>query len=174
MKLGKMAKQLLGSVAPLIGGAIGGPYGAAAGSFIKKALGTDDESEIEAQLASASPETLVKIKQADLDFKVQMEELGIQKEEIFLKDTQSARNMAINTSLTPQIILAAAFIGGYFIILILLLSGVISPADAVRDMALILLGVLAGEVPRIMSFFFGTTKSSGDKNQMIAALKKEE
>ena len=34
---------------------------------------------------------------------------------------------------------------------------------------MILIGVLAGEVPRIMSFFFGSSKSSQDKNQYMAA-----
>ena len=82
---------------------------------------------------------------------------------------QNARNLGIQTGIGPQITLAALFIGGYFIILISMLSGIISPAEGLRDMTLILIGVLAGEIPRIMAYFFGSTKGSSDKNAFMAA-----
>ena len=53
-----------------------------------------------------------------------------------------------------------------------MLSGMISPALELKDMTLILIGVLAGEIPRIMSFFFGSTKGSSDKNAYMAAAMK--
>ena len=169
MNLGKIAKQVLSTVAPLAATAIGGPFAPMALGILKSVLGTSEESEIEKQLVNASPETLAKLRQGEQDFKLKMRELGIQEQDLYVKDVQHARDFSVKTGIAPQLVLAGLFIGGYFLILISILSGYISPAEGVKDMALILLGVLAGEVPRIMSFFFGSSKSSQDKNVYLAA-----
>lgn len=173
MKLGKIAKDVLGKVAPTVAMAVGGPFGGLAASLLQTAFGTDDEAEIERQLATSNPDALLKARSAQKEFEVKMRELDIREDDLFLKDVQSARETMVSTSMLPQLSLAGLFVGGYFIILVGVLSGSLTPASSMRDMAMILIGVLTGEVPRIMAFFFGSTKGSSDKNAFIAKLSEQ-
>ena len=73
-------KALVKTVAPVLGTALGGPLaGAATAAITKAVLGSDTatEKDIEAALATASPEILLKLKEADQAFETRMTELGI-------------------------------------------------------------------------------------------------
>ena len=61
-------KSLLGNVAPILGTAIGGPFGALAGTAIKAVLGLPDDSDEKAMasaLAKATPDQLLALQNAD-------------------------------------------------------------------------------------------------------------
>ena len=120
-------------------------------------------TQVEQLLVSGDPNALAALKQGEQDFLVEMRKLGIEEESLHQKDRASARTMATNTTIVPQMVLGTLFIGGYFIILWALLTGQITLAEAVKDMAFILIGVLTGEVPRIMAFFFGSSTGSKSK-----------
>ena len=73
-------KDILKSVAPVLGTAIGGPFGGAAAKFIgEKLLGNPDASEadISDYIIGASPAQLTEIKKLDNDFDVQMKQLDV-------------------------------------------------------------------------------------------------
>ena len=135
MNLGKIAKRVLGSVAPTIATAVGGPFGGLAASILTDVFGGQSEDEIEKQLAAGNPEALLKLKEVEKQFQAKMRELDISEQDLYLKDIQSARVMAVKTGVAPQVTLAALFIGGYFIILIMVLSGYLTPTEALKDMA---------------------------------------
>lgn len=159
-------KSMLGSVAPMIGTAVGGPFGAMAGKLLGSAL-LDDEDATEAQIAqalqTADPETIAKIKEAELSFKATMKELDIKEVDLHLKDVQNARDMATKTTLVPQMILSAIFITGYFVLVFILFSGQIKIDDSIRDMSNILIGVMTANIPSIMQFWFGSSHGSKTK-----------
>lgn len=59
-------KELIGDSAPIVGGLLGGPAGAAVGGLLSKALGVENSaSAIEAELVN-NPEALVKIRELEL------------------------------------------------------------------------------------------------------------
>lgn len=93
MSFSDKAKQVIATVAPLLGTALGGPLGTAAGALLVKALGTNpgDEKAAESALLTASPETLAAIKKAEEDFQVQMRQLGITEEKLTYDDIANAR-----------------------------------------------------------------------------------
>ena len=68
--------DILKSVAPMIATALGGPLAGAAVGFIASKLGVDP-SVVEQTVAGMTPADLVKMKQIDLDFQVEMKRLGI-------------------------------------------------------------------------------------------------
>ena len=163
-------KSIVKSVAPTIGAALGGPLGGMATKFLAEALlGKPDanQEDIADFLVTASPEKLVELKKLDAEFKTKMRELDIDVFELETKDRDSARQM-FKTNIWPQIILSAVFIGGYFFVLYGLLNGTITIQEAIKDTALLLIGLLTREVPTIMQFWFGSSMGSKDKTSALS------
>ena len=77
-------KNVVGTVAPVLGAALGGPLGGAAVSVISEALGLNEKTEdaIKNALSGTTPEQLLALKNADQAFAVKMEELGLRREEL--------------------------------------------------------------------------------------------
>lgn len=165
-------KKVVRSIAPVIGVAIGGPFGGAAASALSNALlGKPEASEEELSQAieKATPEQLVALKKADNDFKLKMRELGVKESELVYKDIQGARNL-FSINIWPQIVLSGIFIIGYFFILYYVLSGVMA-SDTPNDVKMLiaaLIGVITGEIPRIMAFWFGSSTGSKEKTAKMA------
>jgi len=165
-----MWKDIIKTIAPLLGTALGGPFGGMATKFIAgKLLGDENASEadLEELIINQSPEMMTKLRLADQEFKVKMKELGIRREQLENEDRQSAREL-FKVNKWPQIVLSALFITGYFIILGLLMSGTITINDAVKDIVLLLIGMLTREVPTIMQFWFGSSSGSKDKTAKLS------
>lgn len=166
--LGKVAKQVLGTVAPVIATAVGGPFAPLAMEIIKSALGTDDEAIIEQKLANATPETLLALRQANQQFEVQMKELGIREDQLYLSDTADARLLARETGTSPQVYLTAGFLAIYAFLMAAFFVLDFELNDWQRGQLGILIGVITGAVGQIISFWFGTSKSSKNKDGLIA------
>lgn len=84
-KLSDVAVGALKAVAPMAATAIGGPFGGVAAAAISKALGTSDSDQLVSMLEQGSPETLQAAATVDNEFTVEMEKLGIKREEIAAK-----------------------------------------------------------------------------------------
>ena len=69
----KGVKSIIGSVAPTIGTALGGPMGSMAANMVAEALGCDPEpKKIEKAIQAATPEQLAELKKIDADFDIKM------------------------------------------------------------------------------------------------------
>lgn len=172
--LGAGAKQVLATVAPFIGTAIGGPFGTAAGALLSNLLGTPkgDSSTAETALLSATPELLEKLKEANLAFKAQMAQLGITEEQLQLADVQSARNMQIaNKSWTPTILSYGVLGAGIIAFLGVIFGFVHIPTDnATAAIVGSALTYLLTESKSILGYWFGTTMDSGRKTEVLAQM----
>lgn len=98
--------QTLGVIAPGIATALGGPLAGQAVSVLSKTLlghdkGTHDE--VDAAIASATPEQLLLLKKADQDFAVQMKQIGVDVKRIAVDDRKNAREFNEN-SIVPGIL----------------------------------------------------------------------
>ena len=155
-------KKTLGTVAPALATALGGPVaGAALGALAKKLLGDESATENDIALAvqSASPEQLAKLKEIDTQFQTDMAKLGVDLEKISLEDRKSARDMA-KTNMFPQIILSALYTIGYIAVLWAFMKGHVSVAESVKSEFNMILGVLTAGQVQIMNFFFGSSAGS--------------
>ena len=94
----------------MVGAALGGPFGAVAGKMVAEALGVEgDPAKIESIIASGSPETLLKLKEADLKFREFMREAEIREDQLVVQDRMSARDMAKSLgSSAPQMAICLA------------------------------------------------------------------
>lgn len=167
MKLGKKAKEILATVAPTVGTALGGPLGGVAGTFLARALGVSSDKDIEEALLSGSPEALAEARQAEAELAKFMRDMDVKEEQLRLADVKSARELGISRGIVPQIMLSVLFIAGYFLILWGLLRGYVTLPDSMRTEFSILLGVLTAAVPQILQFWFGSSKGSKDKDKAM-------
>ena len=168
MDLLKTFGPLLGSVAPTLATALGGPLaGLAVKSLSKALLGAEDFSEeaVMEAMATASPEQLAAVKKIDADFKVQMKSLDIDLERISVDDRKSARDMQKETRDWIPRALAVSVTAGFFAILIYML--VYGLPTSGNEALLLLLGALQTAWGGIIAFYFGSSSGSQKKDAMI-------
>lgn len=160
-------KDIVKSVAPVLGTALGGPFGGMAAKFIGgKLLGDENAGEeaIETLVNNANPEIMFQIKQLDKDFKLEMERLGLQKEQLVVEDRKDARQL-FSVDKRPQIILSGVFILGYFVLVYALVTGEMKVDPSQTALISTLIGVLTAGVANIMQFWFGSSSGSKDKTK---------
>jgi hypothetical protein len=165
------ARSVIAAVAPTLGIAIGGPFGALAGQLISKAVAPNakpgDSAAVEAALASATPETLLALKNADNELKEHMRQLDINEEQLAYADTDSARKreMAVKDS-TPAV-LAYVLVLGTLLLIGCTMFGLTKVADVTTGT---MIGYLISECKAALGYYFGSSVGSKDKDQTIAAV----
>ena len=168
MDLLKTFGPLLGSVAPTLATALGGPLAGLGVKALSKALlGAEDFSEeaVMEAMATASPEQLAAVKKIDADFKVQMKALDIDLARISVDDRKSAREMQRETRDWLPRALAILITMGYFGIIGWVLVGGL-PING-SEILLMLLGTLTAGWSGVMAFYFGSSSGSQKKDAMI-------
>jgi len=161
-------KGLLGTVAPGLATALGGPLaGMAVKALSASLLGNRDGSEkdISAALQGASPDTLLALKEADQNFQLEMEKLDIDLAEIEYKDRDSARNMQKATGSVVVPILAVITVGGFFAVIGYVLTGKVPMDSTITGMVI---GAVGSKAEQIYNFYFGSSAGSKDKTAHLA------
>lgn len=166
-------KNIIGAVAPALATALGGPLaGLATKALADKLLGNPDasEEEVAAAVQGLRPEDLVRIKEIDANFKASLVAAGIKLEEIAAADRDSARQREVKTgdSWTPRG-LALLVVGGWMTVQWFLLNHVID--DSMRELIARVLGTLDGALMLVLSYFFGSSSSSQQKNDIIGKMR---
>lgn len=160
-------KKLIGTVAPTLATALGGPLAGVAAGAIADALGLADKSDeaLERALVNAKPEDLLKIKQAENQFKLDMKRLELRPEEMENEDRASARamNIATKDGLLPW--LAVGVVGTFCVVTVLMLFGTVKAEEVIAGT---LLGYLSAKAEQVLSFYFGSSKASRGKDQALA------
>jgi hypothetical protein len=166
-------KQTLAALAPTVARALGGPFAGAAVSAVTAALGIEPtEDALAGAITAGNPEIFAKIKAADQQFDRDMKALDIDLERVHAGDRDSARTLAANTTIRPQVILATIYVGGFVAILFVLFSGEIEIPQSMRDPAMLVLGALIAGNEQIRNFFFGSSSGSKEKNASIERIAK--
>lgn len=176
MNLGDKALQVLKTVAPLLGTAIGGPFGALAGTALASVLGTapTDDKATETALLAATPDQLVALKKADNDFQVQMKQLGISEEKLSFDDTASARAREVAVKDHTPAVLAYGITVGFFAVLgYMMVHGAPSTNGGGGEAFLIILGSLGTAWAGVISYYFGSSAGSVQKDKTLADIAKQ-
>lgn len=162
-------KSVIGTVAPTIATALGGPLAGVAVKAIATKLGVEaTEQAVEDAVLQSNPDTLLKLKEADYEFKKSMKNAEIEIERINKDDRASARDMAVKTSLQPQVILSTIYTVAFAVVLYMVFSGSSLIPVEMREPAMYLLGILSAGQLQIMNFWFGSSKGSQDKTIALA------
>lgn len=161
-------KGLIGAIAPTLATALGGPLaGIATKQISEKVLGIPQatEKELEAAIVGGDPETLAKLKELDQEFKVKMEELGIDLEKVQAADRASARAREIAVRDWVPSVLAIANMVAFVAVLALMLYFPIPERNS--QVFNILLGILGGNLVSVMTYYYGSSSGSKQKDQII-------
>lgn len=163
---------IIKTVAPWIGTALGGPLGGMAVEAAANALGLSDKTidSVKQAIAGATPEQMLALKQADQAFSLQMQALGFKQvvdlETLAAGDRADARKMQVTKPSPIPAVLSLLVTAGYFAILIGMMVGWFKVSDS--QALLIMLGSLGTAWGSVMAFWFGTTRSSSEKNLLLA------
>jgi hypothetical protein len=167
-------KAVVRTVAPALATALGTPLAGMATKVITDALlGVDvtDTSEDALAMAvqSATPDQLIALKQADLQFKKDMAALGVDLEKLANEDRANARQREIATGdvWTPRI-LAYMLTTGFFLVLGAVMAWGVP--ESARDTVNLLLGSLGTVWLGAMAYYHGTTAGSRAKTEMLAKM----
>ena len=157
-------------VAPLLGTAIGGPLGGAAAAFIADKLKLSDKTvEAVSEVLNSgkmSADQIASLKLAEIDFQKFLKEQDIKLEEISAGDRDSARKREMTVKDWTPTILGLALTGGFFCILFYMLGGEYRPSDAL----LVMLGALGQAFGQVISYYFGSSAGSSQKNATLDRL----
>lgn len=150
----KLLTNIVGSVAPTLGAALGGPLGGMAGDVISKVLGVENNpASLEKAIATATPEQLMEIKKAEIEFEAKMKELDVDIYKIEAEEKKDARRH-FSKDWTARII-GIAMVGGFlgYIFLVTLQP----PEQNSEALINLVLGYLGGLASAVISFYFGAS-----------------
>jgi len=161
-------KKTLSVIAPTLAGALGGPLaGTAASAIMTKLFGESafDESKVSSVISNASPEILLKLKEAEFEFVTKITELGLEVDRIAAADRASARERDASTRdwLTKALAIGVfSLFGGSLLALIYI------PIPAPnKDAIMQSIGVLYASVTAVLAFYFGSSVGSKNKDTTI-------
>ncbi len=154
----------LTQLAPTIATALGGPLAGMAVSAVSKAIGCTPE-EVQNVISSGKLDAtqVAAIQQAELELKKQAQAMNLDFAKLSVEDRKSARDMqTITRSFIPPL-LAVGVTLGFFGILFGLMYGQIQHAPQID----IMLGSLGTAWTGIIAFYFGSSASSQNKDQLL-------
>lgn len=167
-------RGLIGTIAPTIATALGGPLAGAATKAISSAvLGKPDgtEDEINKALVNATPDQIAAIQKANQDFQLEMKQKGIDLEALRYKDRDSARDREKTLKdNTPKVLAAFAVI--CFVGIIACVMFGFQPKDAMRDGFWMLVGAAIATYKDVYGYYFGSSSGSKEKDDTINSFSK--
>ncbi|QDJ96114.1 hypothetical protein KE336_gp01 [Aeromonas phage 4_D05] len=160
MDIGKQAIQM---GAPILGGALGGPAGAAVGAMIANQFGVDDPTPGNIMAAiKADPDAAMKLREVELRHQERLIELENDRFRIETADVQDARKVHqhhwMPSALTICLMLMFGCAFGSLIFL--------SMPEGNRDMVNFMLGQLSGWLSGAVVYWVGSTRASANKDMM--------
>lgn len=162
---GDKAKQVIGTVAPMLGTVLGGPLGGLAGAALAKALGTSDPKAQEAEIVSGDPQVLMKLKEAENELQEHMRQLDIDEEKLRFDDTANARAREIAVKDNTPKILSYLTTAGFFGALAASMAFEIPAAS--KAIVFTMIGSLGTVWINQQGYYFGSSAGSAAKTDAL-------
>lgn len=172
----------LANLAPGIGTILGGPVGAGVGLGVKLlanvfGLGDDATPEQVEQAIASDPQAALKLRIAEMDFQVKKRDQDIEQLKVELGDIQSARTRQVESEKATGsrdfnlYFLAWVNVGGFFAVLVAVIVCDMPAGEVAKTALAMLFGALISGYKDVLGYFFGSSKSSADKTQLMAISK---
>jgi len=175
----------IAGVAPTVGGIVGGIFGATPGaqlgsatgnaiSFLLKALGLADNATPDQVMTAIStdPNLAFKLKEAEMNYQLAVNQQELEDTKARLLDIQSARQREVDVTKATgkrdinQYVLAWLVVCGFFALTSLLAFKPMQ-MDA-SGVVFMLFGALAAAFGSVMQYYFGSSKGSALKTDLLA------
>ena len=162
--------EFLKTLVPMLGTALGGPFGGIAAGFIAEKLGLEGKT-VDAVTKALSDnkmtaDQVTAIRLAEIDFTKFLAQNEITKDQLDTQNTVDARAMQIAMKSHTPDILAVIIVTGFFGVLIAMMMGLLTVSD--QQALLILLGSLSAGFGAVLNFFFGSSRGSQNKDVLLA------
>lgn len=161
-------KDILLKVAPTVATVLGGPLSGAAVTVLTNKFRNPGEEgpeptleDITPEILRASPETLLKLREAELEMQKVLTDADIKLAELDVQDRTSARQRQIELKDWTPSVLAASLTAGFFGVMLWMLAYGL-PTNG-ESALLIMIGALGAGFTQVLNYFFGS--SSGSKNK---------
>lgn len=155
----------LAQIAPTLATCLGGPLAGMGVALLEKVLGVSaDAVQDVIDSGKVTGDQIAQIKLAEIELKKQAADLGLNFEKLAVEDRKDARAMQVQTKSWVPPVLAILITIGFFGILGWLL---VHPADAANTALMIMLGSLSTAWAGVISFFFGSSQGSQNKDQLL-------
>lgn len=162
--------EFLKTLVPMLGTALGGPFGGIAAGFIAEKLGLEGKTVDAVTKAlgdnKMTADQVSAIRLAEIDFTKFMAQNEITRAQLDVQNTSDARAMQIAVRSNTPDILAVIIVVGFFGILIAMMLGKLTVTD--QQALLILLGSLSAGFGAVLNFFFGSSRGSQNKDVLLA------
>jgi hypothetical protein len=153
MKFNKI-KSLIGGLVPTIAAGMGSPVAGMAVNMVADALGCKPEPRsIEQAIADATPEQLLRLKEAEQNFEIQMKQMDIDVFALETQDIQDARSKFGN-DWTPKVLGLLSMMGFMSYIFFITAFPIDDSSD---DIVMLIIGSLTGIATAVISFYFGSS-----------------
>lgn len=154
----------LKAIAPTLATAIAGPFGTMAYGLAATALGVSpEEAQKTIESGKLTSEQIASVQQAEIAIKARAQELGLDFAKLNVEDRKSARDMQISTKSWIPAVLAIAVTIGFFGILVGMMTDTFKTSDAL----MLMLGSLGTAWTGIIGFYFGSSASSQNKDNLL-------
>lgn len=162
-------KSVVGTVAPTVATALGGPLAGMAVSAIGEALGLSNDEDIQKVLQNPTPEQLLAIKEAEQKFIVNMCKLEIDVERIHAEDRNSARKREVSTGdiWTPRILAAATMLSFFACIYFVFSDAVSGVSPEIMGLIGGIIGYASSKADMVISYYFGSSSESDAKSALL-------
>ena len=180
MEWKEIGRSLVSQGAPMLGGLLGGPAGATAGKIVAGLFGTDPDSPTDVMNAiAADPAAIQKIKEFEAKHQEELQRLQLEETSAFLKDLDSARQREVEIAKATGVkdkdlyrmayLVMGIFFAITFFLLIVIATGQESIVKELKNhpLAMIIIGALISGFTQVLSYFFGSSKGSSEKNKMM-------
>lgn len=164
---------ILQGVSTTLATALGGPLAGAAVSMLGKSILGDENASVASiaeAIAGGSPEVLLKVKEAENNFNLEMEKLGYQREKLVYDNIANARarEVAIQKSgRTSWEMIAIAMFTMASLPICLGLLFFTEPARTAEAAILMLIGTINAMVVTVVGYYFGSSMGSKQKTDLM-------
>ena len=154
----------LKTLAPTIASCLGGPLAGMAVEAVSKSLGIDPNAVQDTiNNGKLTADQIASIQSAEIALKAKAQEMNLDFEQLAVQDRKSARDMQTTTKSFIPPLLALIITLGFFGILVGMMTGKVTSSDAL----MLLLGSLGTAWTGVISFYFGSSASSQNKDQLL-------
>jgi hypothetical protein len=175
--------SFISKAAPFLGTLIGGPAGTAIGTLagtglnmVASALGVEPTQDAVAQAIATDPQAAEKLREFELNNKLELQKLVVQQFGMEIADKDSARKRqsehekATGKSDTNLYVLAWVLVLGFLVLTGLLLFFSYSGKTIADNTGILfmILGVLATSFGNVIGYFFGSSAGSAAKTDLLA------
>lgn len=173
-------KSAIGTFAPWIAGTFGTPAAGVAVKGLCSIFGLDSSTatpeSVSTAIATATPEQLLALKQADLKHQEFMAQIGYDSLEKLaqatVEDRSSARQREVAVKdKTPAILATVAIVA--FAALVYYVATGSAPNNAMHDTFMMLTGAAVALVKDVYGYYFGSSAGSHAKDATIASLSQQ-